>query len=241
MDKIKLINQTLESYFTRNKIQNLVPAKDLMPEFIKAGVFLSDTKNGLPIRNILRKLDKENRLSMIPRAFADRKAANVKWYFTSQKKVQNQERIINPVQSKREKSLTESINDKDETYVLNLCDKVLGLEGIRQHRFSFLLGDKGHRLPVDVYYPEKNLVIEYREYQHTNAVTFFDKPDKLTVSGVSRSEQRRLYDQRRRDILPQHGITLIEIDYSDFHYNSRQRIVRDVKRDLEVVSKILKG
>ncbi|MXN90936.1 hypothetical protein GR160_06815 [Flavobacterium sp. Sd200] len=133
------------------------------------------------------------------------------------------------------------MNDKDETYVLNLCDEVLGLKGSRQHLFLFLLGDKGHRLPVDVYYPEKKLVIEYREYQHTNAVAFFDKPDKLTVSGVSRNEQRKLYDKRRRDILPKHGITLIEINYSDFHHNSRHRIVRDVKRDLEVVSKILKG
>jgi hypothetical protein len=240
MDKIKLINQTLESYFSRNRNQSLVPAKDLMPEFIQAGVFLNDTKSGLPIRNILRKLDKENQLTMIPRAFADRKAANVNWYFTSQQKVQDQKRIINPVQSKKEKSPAKSINDKDETYVLNLCDEVLGVKGLRQHRFSFLLGDKGHRLPVDVYYPEKNLVIEYREYQHTNAVAFFDKPDKLTVSGISRSEQRKLYDQRRRDILPKHGITLIEIDYSDFRYNSRHRIVRDVKQDLEVVATTLK-
>lgn len=241
MDKIKLINQTLESYFSRNKNQSLVPANDLMGEFIQAGVFLNDTKNGLPIRNILRKLDKDNKLNFLPRAFADRKATNVNWYFTSLQKVQNQDRIIKPVQSKREKSSTKSINDKDETYVLNLCDEVLGLKGLRQYRFSFLFGDKGHGLPVDVYYPEKDLVIEYREYQHTNDVAFFDKPDKLTVSGVSRKEQRKIYDQRRRNILPQHGITFIEIDYSDFHHNSRYRIVRESERDLEVVSEILRG
>lgn len=130
--------------------------------------------------------------------------------------------------------------EKDEQYVLNLCDKVLGLKSSRQHRFDFLLGDKNKKgkaakLPVDSYYDELRLVVEYCEKQHTESIPFFDKPDKMTVSGVSRSQQRKIYDERRRKILPEHDITLIEISYSDFNYNSQKRIIRDKDYDEKIV------
>ena len=63
---------------------------------------------------------------------------------------------------------------RDESYVVNLCDEVLGLKALRQYRFPFLLGDTGKALPVDAYYKEKNLVVEYCERQHTEVVPFFD-------------------------------------------------------------------
>ena len=97
----------------------------------------------------------------------------------------------------------------------------------------------GRRLPVDAYYPELNLVVEYRERQHSESVAFFDK--KTTVSGVSRDEQRRIYDQRRRDILPEHGIRLVEISYADLKHDSRKRLVRDRKSDLAVIRRMFQA
>lgn len=129
-------------------------------------------------------------------------------------------------------------NDSDEKYVIDLCDKVLKQKGSRQHKFDFLRGDAGTKLPVDVYYPSLNLVIEYRERQHSEPVKLFDR--RQTVSGVSRGEQRKIYDQRRRDVLPQNGIQLIEISYDDFNYDSRKRIVRDTKKDIGVVKILIK-
>ncbi len=75
--------------------------------------------------------------------------------------------------------------DSDEFYVIDLCDEVLGLKASRQHTFDFLRGDgtPGRRLLVDAYYPELNLVVEYRERQHSESVAFFDK--KNAVSGVN--------------------------------------------------------
>jgi len=172
MEKLKLINSTVEDYFSKNKSVILVPAKDLMPEFISAGIFISDSKNGLPIRKVLRDLDKKNSLHLVPQVYADRKTANVNWYFQRSKtsatipKIKIEQAVIAAPKVK-------IIQDKDETYVLNLCDEVLKTKGFRQHRFPFLLGDTGTKLPVDMYYPDLKLVIEYREYQHTNAVLFF--------------------------------------------------------------------
>ena len=118
--------------------------------------------------------------------------------------------------------------DSDEAYVIDLCDQVLGQRAIRQHRFPFLMGDGGRPLPVDAYYPGLNLVVEYRERQHTESVQFFDR--RMTASGVYRGEQRRLYDQRRRDVLPRHGITVLEVNYFDLAHGRGKRLTRIARR-----------
>ena len=56
------------------------------------------------------------------------------------------------------------------------------------------------RLPVDAYYPELQLVVEYCERQHTEAIPFMDR--RMTISGADRGMQRAIHDQRRRDVRP---------------------------------------
>ncbi|WP_055585818.1 hypothetical protein [Peterkaempfera griseoplana] len=135
--------------------------------------------------------------------------------------------------------------NSDEAYVLDLCDEVLGEQGLRQHRFEWLLGDAGSagrqtRLPVDSYWPSRKLVVEYRELQHDQATPFFDKPGRLTVSGVDRGEQRALYDARREAEIPARGLRLLVIRPADLDANNRGRLHRrDRARDLEAVRGLL--
>lgn len=94
-----------------------------------------------------------------------------------------------------------SRRESDEAYVIDLCDE-LGEKAQRQHGFAWLLGDPGRgggrrKLPVDAYYPEDRLVVEYQERQHDQSVAHFDKPEVMTVSDVHRSEQRRIYPRSR--------------------------------------------
>lgn len=131
-----------------------------------------------------------------------------------------------------------SRSQSDESYLIDLCDEVLGAKSIRQYRFDFLIGDSGTKLPVDAYYRSLNLVVEFKEKQHTEEVKFFDK--RQTVSGMGRGEQRKLYDQRRRDVLPKYGITLIELDYSDFEHTKGKKLVRNREKDLKVIALKLK-
>jgi len=241
MSKISQFNKVLLEYFEINKSVKIIPAKDMMPYFILAGVFNKDTKNGLPIRAVLRRLDANNQLHLIPYVFAERNTANTNWYF--QRSSGSIAPKVNPKILKpkgKAETKSKSRNDSDEQYVLNLCDAVLGKTGLRQHRFDFLLGDSGRKLPVDSYYPNLNLVIEYKEQQHTKPNAHFDKPNKLTVSGVHRGEQRKIYDQRRLEVLPKHGIRVIEISYSDFEFDRKDRIVRG-DWDLEKIKTILKN
>jgi hypothetical protein len=130
---------------------------------------------------------------------------------------------------------------KDESYIIDLCDRVLGHTGIRQHRFPSLVGDRGTMLPVDAYYPELNLVIEYHERQHDEAIKFFDKPERLTCSGVPRGKQRELYDQRRREFLRAKGIRLIELKVGLFQHNAHKRLKRNLPEDETVVRREFAG
>ena len=128
--------------------------------------------------------------------------------------------------------------NSDEHYVIDLCDEVLNEQANRQYCFEFLRGDPcsnfplGKKLPVDAYYDSLKLVVEYYERQHTESVKYFNKN---TVSGVTRDEQRRIYDERRKKVLPENGIDLVVLSYTDFKQNSRKRLIRDRNTDIEVI------
>lgn len=127
---------------------------------------------------------------------------------------------------------------RDEQYVPDPCDHVLGVASSRQHRFEFLLGDPGRngvcrRLPIDAFSEPLRLAVEYRERQHSERVAIMDR--RPTLSGCARGEQRRRYDERRRIVLPQHGIRLVELDYAMFAHDRRKRLRRDQVPDEAVI------
>lgn len=135
-------------------------------------------------------------------------------------------------------------DESDEAYVVDLCNRILHESALTQHKFDWLLGDPGAngrraKLPVDAYWPGHELVVEYRELQHDQPMPHFDKPDRLTVSGVHRGEQRALYDARRDTEIPAHGLRLIVVRPADLDADSRGRLRRNEKADLEALRKIL--
>lgn len=80
-EKITNINQVLCDYFAKNNVNEPVPAKQFMDVFIKAGIFSADRKEGLPIRELLRELDRTHQLHLIPYTIPVRKDQNTNWYF----------------------------------------------------------------------------------------------------------------------------------------------------------------
>lgn len=135
----------------------------------------------------------------------------------------------------RQSMLAKGRKASDESYVIDLCDEILGCRALRQHHFDFLRGDTGTMLPVDAYYPDLKMVVEYYESQHTESVPLFD--NKKTVSGISRGEQRKKYDMLRQIVLPEHGIKLVIISYTDL--GTSKRLKRNHDHDLKVIKDIL--
>jgi hypothetical protein len=60
-----------------------------------------------------------------------------------------------------------------------------------------------------------------------------------TNSGVDGGARRVLYDQRRRDLLPRHGIALVQLSYADFPHDEHKRLHRRRVEDLAVVREVL--
>jgi hypothetical protein len=87
-------------------------------------------------------------------------------------------------------------------YVTDLLEELLGLAE-KEKRFDWARGDSrtpgrpGVPLPFDAVWESRRLIIEIDEKQHDKPVAFFDKPGVMTVSGVHRGEQRRVYDERK--------------------------------------------
>lgn len=133
---------------------------------------------------------------------------------------------------------------KDQDYVLDICDEILGGRGERERRFDWLRGDQnaaGRRsmLPVDGYYPDSEIVVEYWEKQHTESVPHFDKPEQLTVSGVSRAAQRRRYDELRQNLIPEHGLRLVIIRVADLASRKNGKLRRRRGLDVPVIEQLL--
>jgi hypothetical protein len=102
-------------------------------------------------------------------------------------------------------------------YVVAILEEVLDEPAEREKRFPWAVGDlspkTGRRaqLPFDAVWDSRRLIVEIDEDQHREPIRFWDKPDVPTVSGVSRGEQRAIYDRRKRVAAREHGYNLIEI------------------------------
>jgi hypothetical protein len=79
VDKALLISKYAQEWL---RINNRTEAKpgELMPYLIEKGVFKSDHRNGLPLRNVLRELEKRDMLHLIQGAEYEPKQKNKMWY-----------------------------------------------------------------------------------------------------------------------------------------------------------------
>lgn len=84
IQKALRIKRAVNEYF-ENFSDTKVQAKELMSLFIKKGIFASNNKDGLPIRDFLRFLDENKQLSLIPQVFFEQKEHNKNWYFLKSK------------------------------------------------------------------------------------------------------------------------------------------------------------
>ncbi|MEP4781263.1 MAG: hypothetical protein ABJZ18_09830 [Algibacter sp.] len=235
-ENLKKINDVISHYFDTNTSVDWIPVKVIMPALIEAGVFTKDKKKGMPIRKILRELDKESTLTKIPTVHAERRPESVYWYFVREGKIYAPKEIINPI-SKKERSLL-NIKNSDEFYLVNLCDELLEQEASRKHTFETLVGNlhkrgKGRtKLPLDAYYENLKLVIEFSRQEED-----FDALDK---KGQARMIQVQRYNHLKKKAIIQKDLRLIEISYATFECDDANKLIRNIENDKLVLKDILK-
>jgi len=79
------IKRCVNEFFDSNNL-SIIEAKELMPQFIKMGIFKSNYQDGLPIRDFLRHLEEEKQLRLIPQALYQQKDTNMNWFFINTNK-----------------------------------------------------------------------------------------------------------------------------------------------------------
>jgi hypothetical protein len=108
---------------------------------------------------------------------------------------------------------------RTESYVVSLLERLLGPVE-RGKRYTWARGDaspttgRSAMLPFDAVWERRLLIVEIDEDQHREATPLFDKPHRLTVSGVHRGKQRRVYDARKRSAAAARGYRIVAIEWS---------------------------
>jgi hypothetical protein len=64
---------------------------------------------------------------------------------------------------------------------------------------------------VDAHYEELGLVIEYWERQHLYPTPIMDR--RMTPSGCTRGEQRKIYDRRRYEVFEGREMRLVVVTF----------------------------
>lgn len=81
IQKAGAIDQIVADYFKLHPKVKEVQAKDLMQDFVKGGVFAKDYKDGLPLRDFLKKVEESNSLNLFKKSKLIRKEEDKYWYF----------------------------------------------------------------------------------------------------------------------------------------------------------------
>ena len=85
IQKALKIKKVVTEYFEKTNLTK-VQAKELMHDFVAKEIFPANHKDGLPIRDFLRKLDDEKHLHLIPQIFFEQKDQNKTWVFIKSNK-----------------------------------------------------------------------------------------------------------------------------------------------------------
>ena len=238
------INEAVEVYFNDNPDTKWFPAKKLMPLLIQRGVFLKDKKSGMPLRKVLRELDKAKQLEAIPRIHTERVEIDTYWYFVREGVSYVSDRKDPSTPNNKELKAIERANN-DENYLIGLIDGLMEKEGSRKHKFDFLLGDlhqngkKRTQLPIDLYYKHKRLAIEFvkhpKELDDANELL----EGRLTVSGITRAEQRIKYHQRKKKTLEERAMSFIELPIEKFEVDDMFQLVRNTANNERLLRELL--
>lgn len=78
--KVVRMGYVIQEYLRDQKLEEAKP-KDLMQILVAKGYFKKDHRDGLPLRNLLRKLDDNKQLYLLPQVRIEHKDKNRFWYF----------------------------------------------------------------------------------------------------------------------------------------------------------------
>ena len=90
-----------------------------------------------------------------------------------------------------------------------------------------------------MYYTKFKLALEIVKHSGQKKSTIESKEEKLTVSGITRSEQRLKYQKRKKIVLAQKDISFIEIPLDSFEVDASNQLIRKKGNDVRELMGLL--
>ncbi|OAQ38230.1 hypothetical protein A5893_15650 [Pedobacter psychrophilus] len=86
IQKVNEIDQIVFDFFKLHPKVKEIQCKDLMEIFVKENVFNKDYKEGLPLRDFLKKVEESDQLALFKKSTLYRNEENRYWYFKKKSK-----------------------------------------------------------------------------------------------------------------------------------------------------------
>lgn len=111
---------------------------------------------------------------------------------------------------KRKYNIPNRFGGKTQKLIQGYAEEFYSMKCISEYRFDWLISDKGYVMPVDMYFPELNLIIEYNGQQHYFPVDFGCGEE----IACARYEAQRRRDKLKYKLIEKHGFNLLIVPYS---------------------------
>lgn len=99
---------------------------------------------------------------------------------------------------------------KHQALVQGYAEEILNCKAKVEYKFEWLISDKGYAMPVDIYFPEYNLIIEYNGQQHYMPIDFGGGSDDAVTKFKSQIKR----DKLKYRLIREHKIQLLVIPYN---------------------------
>jgi hypothetical protein len=117
-----------------------------------------------------------------------------------------------------------SNQNPSEKYALGLISEITGVNFIPQKKWEWLTSEKGTKLPVDGYFEELNLVVEFDGAQHRKPL--------INMGGIEKHKTQIENDKIKDNEIPKHSIKLLRIDSRESWHDKDYMIQKLIENNI---------
>ena len=114
---------------------------------------------------------------------------------------------------------------KGQALVQGYAEEILSCKALTEYSFDWLISSKGYLMPVDIYFPEYNLIIEYNGQQHYKPVDFGGGKEDAKLKFKAQVER----DKLKYKLIKEHNINLLVIPFN-MGKTKIQSLITEIKR-----------
>jgi hypothetical protein len=119
-------------------------------------------------------------------------------------------------------------DNPSEKFALGMISEITGINYVPQMKWEWLVSKNGTKLPVDGYFSELNLVVEFDGAQHRKPLVNMGGIEKYTI---------QIENDQIKDIeIPKHGIKLLRIDSRENWFDKDYMVRKLIENNISTLT-----